>query len=116
MLIVVLSVLQSLIILLMVVLWVVVLCLGVLRMVELCLMTDNAVGGCTLCAVDGCAVDSCIGFDCFMADHAVGGCTLCIDGCAVEGCTRGRYPGNRSLFWKPETRVNYFVQIICSVV
>ncbi len=30
--------------------------------------------------------------------------------------TLGRYPGNRSLSWKPETRVNYFVQIICSVV
>ncbi len=39
---------------------------------------------------------------CLMTDNAVGGCTLCIDGFAVEGCTvplagilvTGASPGN----------------------
>jgi len=89
-----------------------------------CAVDCCAVYGCTLgccamesCAVGGGAVDGCTVSDCFMADHAVGGCTLCGWLCCERlYCTLGRYPGNRSLFWKPETRVNYFVQIICSVV
>jgi hypothetical protein len=65
-----------------------------------CAVEGCTVGG---CALDGCAVGVLwMVVLCLMTDNAVGGCTLCIDGFAVEGCTvplagilvTGASPGN----------------------